>query len=117
MNSAPPEREEEIMARRIALCLAVLVMMMAPAAWAADAPSADCGEKAFLASLTAPQVSADGAAVEALDPLKDATAASTSCCTQQEINDCYASVEPGSGCYVEGISCAYFFCYCKVFCY
>lgn len=107
------------MARRIALCLAV-VMMMVPAAWADSlgAPSADCGQAPPLMSVASPQVPADAASLEVLNPLKDANFASTSCCTQQEIDHCYASVEPGSGCYVERITCWYNNeCWCQIFCY
>lgn len=107
------------MARRIVLCIAMIMTMLVPVV-RAESPkaSADFGKDVFLASLAAPQAARDEPAIEALDPLNGAQLANTACCTQQQIDSCYASVQPGSGCYVERITCWYQNeCWCQVFCY
>lgn len=104
------------------LCLAVF-MMAAPAVWAESSSAFAASEMTpLLATLEAAHASMNGSALEDLNPLQTAKQAAggwdTSCCTQQEINDCFASVEPGSGCYVERITCYYYnYCWCQIFCY
>ena len=101
--------------------LLIAVLSVVSPAWASpEGASANCGLNDPLASITAPQISAEpGTSPEALNPLQTSELKSdTSCCTQEEIQSCYASATPENGCHVAFVGCSRFSaaCFCVVDC-
>jgi hypothetical protein len=109
--------------RPVVLCLTLMMALLSvSSARAADSEGASvhCEMTALLASITAPQISAEAQnGPEALNPLPTAQLKSdTSCCTQEEIQSCYASATPENGCFVSYVGCGRFAptCFCAVIC-
>lgn len=101
---------------RIGLLCCVLLLALVPATWATPPAPADCATNFKLASFDAPQALTQQN-IEKLNPLANAQQAqSTSCCTQQDADECFGNVP--QGCYVERFYCYQgLFCYCGLFCY
>lgn len=89
-------------------CLAILtILLWIPSYARADSGSAslDCQKNALFASARqdSSQVPDDVAAW--LSPQRVRLASETSCCAQEEIQSCYASVSSESGCSISYVGC------------
>jgi hypothetical protein len=103
---------------RIGLLCCAFLLALVPAVWASpDAPApAGCATDFKLASVNAPQ-GLTQQNIERLNPLAGAQETqSTSCCTQQDWDECVGLLQPS--CFVEEFYCYQGqFCYCGIFCY
>lgn len=98
------------MKTRISLLCCAFLLSLVPAAWATPTTPGDCATKFEMASVEAPQPLTQQD-IEKLSPLADAQQAqSTSCCTQQDRDECYGNLP--EGCWVEQ-----FYCYQGLWCY
>lgn len=101
---------------RIGLLCCAFLLALVPAAGAAPSAPADCATKFEMASVDSPRALTQRN-IEKLNPLAGAQQTqSTSCCTQQDWDECVGLLQPS--CFVEEFYCYQGqFCYCGIFCY
>lgn len=100
------------MSLRVAVqCLAgfLIALSLASPGWGSESSPADCGGTGVVET-----ESPDALSFLQTGELKS----DTSCCTQQEIDSCYASATPENGCFVSYVGCSRFstLCFCSVLC-
>jgi hypothetical protein len=106
--------------RPVVRCLAILAMLLwIPTYARADSggTALDCQGKDPLASARQDSSQGPDDAAVWLSPQRVQLASETSCCSYEEVQSCYASVSPESGCGISYVGCSRWgSCFCAVLC-